>query len=184
MTLFEIFERDTFQNVTRYVDRIGRVERMTYNEFGDVLTKEVGLLAGELHDASQDTQTDEYAIMSKTYYPAGHQNQHLLATEVDANGNTMKYLYNKFNLLVEIQEPDDEGTGFHTKASYTYDRGRRITSSTDALGRVTQYFYDRRDRVVLTQYFDGSQNLFSMELMIKQNLVVMKKTVWYTLSMI
>ena len=79
----EIFERDTFQNVTRYVDRIGRVERMTYNEFGDMLTKEVGLLAGELHDASQDTQTDEYAIMSKTYYPAGHQNQHLLATEVD-----------------------------------------------------------------------------------------------------
>ena len=88
----------------------------------------------------------------------------------------MKYLYNEFNLLVEIQEPDDEGTGFHTKASYTYDRGRRITSSTDALGRVTQYFYDRRDRVVLTQYFDGSTELIFYGTDDKnKNLVVMKK---------
>ena len=106
-----------------------------------------------------DFTTPETAELSYSYYPTGHQNQHLLHTETDANGNTVEYIYNADNLLQRIIEPDDFGSGTHTRSSFTYDDAKRLHTSTDALGRTTAYKYDRRNRVIKTTYNDTSTEI-------------------------
>ncbi|MCM8529210.1 MAG: PA14 domain-containing protein [Lentisphaeraceae bacterium] len=123
-----------------------------------------------------DVTTPETAEYTKTYYPSGHANQFLLATETDANLNTIEYIYNSDNLLTSIIEPDDTGSGTHVKSSFTYDSAKRLLSSSDAVGRTTTFEYDSRDRITKTTFSDGSTELFFFgENNYDANLLVKKK---------
>ena len=120
-------------------------------------------------------QTAEYAEYRKEYYPVGHQNQHLLRYEWDANNNRKEYIYDSRNLLIQINEPDDEGQGYHAKVKYTYDSAARQISSEDAIGRITQFEYDNRDRMIKATYNDGSTELNIYGTGAEANLIVKKK---------
>ena len=106
-----------------------------------------------------DNATSSYAIYTKEYYPAGHANQHLLRYDFDANNNRTEYLYDSNNRLIQINEPDDTGSGYHAKASFTYNGSGLLATSTDAVGRVTSFEYDLRERLVKTTYNDTSTEL-------------------------
>ncbi|MCM8533298.1 MAG: PA14 domain-containing protein, partial [Lentisphaeraceae bacterium] len=56
-----------------------------------------------------DTTTPETAERNLTYYPAGHQNEFLLHTEEDFNGNVTEYTYTADNQLFRTITPNDEG---------------------------------------------------------------------------
>ena len=120
-------------------------------------------------------QTPEYAVYRKEYYPVGHQNQNLLRYEFDANGNRTEYIYDANNLLLQVNEPDDDGTGFHAKVKYSYDSAARQISAEDALGRITQFEYDNRDRMIKATYNDGSTELYFYGTGVDANLLTKKK---------
>ena len=122
-----------------------------------------------------EIQTSDFAEYTYEYYPAGHANQNLLRYEFDANGNRKEYIYNSDNLLIELKEPNDQGTGYHTAKRFTYDSAKRLASSEDAAGRVTSYTYDNRDRQVLTTYNDGSTEQYTYGSGADANLIVQKK---------
>src|SRR5690606_7924997 len=107
-----------------------------------------------------DVNQAEYAEYTWEYYPESHANEFLLRYEFDALGNRKEFLYNANQLLVEIKEPDDTGTGYHTAQTFTYDAVGRLKTSSDAVGRTSECFYDERNRVVKPLYDDSSTELY------------------------
>ena len=125
--------------------------------------------------AETDVTTPDTAEYLYSYYPTGHANQHLLHTETDANGNITEYIYNSDNLLTEIKIPTDDGLGQIIKSSFTYDSAKRVSSSTDAVGRSSLYAYDSRERVIRITYSDFSTELFFYGTGSNANLLTKKK---------
>jgi RHS repeat-associated protein len=122
-----------------------------------------------------EIQTTDYAEYIYEYYTVGHANENLLRYEYDANGNRTEYIYDEDNLLVEVLEPNDDGSGYHTSKKFTYDSAKRLASSEDAVGRVTAYGYDNRDRQILTTYNDTSTEETIYGTAVDANLVVDRK---------
>ena len=123
-----------------------------------------------------DVTTPETAEYCFTYYPAGHTNQFLLATETDANGNITSYTYTANNQLEYIKTMNDAGVLNDINKSYfTYDSAKRLVTSSDAAGRTVTYDYDSRDRVEKITYSDLSTELFFYGSGSDANLLVKKK---------
>ena len=177
-----------FNLVTRYKDRIGRVTKNTYDAVGNLTLREVGIR--EVGGA--DVNQPEYATYQNAYYDGTEgpaivtgdaavdaaavdpQPEHLQKSSTDANGNVTFRLYDVNLQLIAIVEPDDTGAGHHIAMKFTYDSARRQKTSTDAVGREMEYFYDDRDRAIMVQYTDGSteRTLFGDDAGQTQNLVV------------
>ena len=107
----------------------------------------------------QDVTTPETATYEWRYYDATHANKYLLKEEEDAKDNVRSFTYFSNHQLKDVLEPDDTGSSQHIANSYTYDSAKRLASSTDALGRLTSFYYDSRDRLIKTVYSDGSTEL-------------------------
>jgi RHS repeat-associated protein len=122
-----------------------------------------------------DLATADYGIYTKEYYPTGHQNEHLLRYEFDANNNRTEYIYDASHNLLQVNEPDDAGTGYHAKNIMTYDVYNRIITSTDAVGRTTAVEYDARERLIKTTYNDGSTELNIYGTGLRADLIVKRK---------
>ncbi|MCH2209559.1 MAG: hypothetical protein MK132_27385, partial [Lentisphaerales bacterium] len=122
-----------------------------------------------------EVQTVDYAEFNYEYYPAGHTNKNLLRYEWDANNNRTEYIYNSDNLLVEVKEPNDAGTDYIISKKFTYDNAKRLKSSQDAVGRLTTYGYDDRDRQILTTYNDSSTEEVTYGTGADSNLVIAQK---------
>lgn len=122
-----------------------------------------------------DVTTADTAEYNYSYYPQGHVNQFLLHTETDANGNVTEFIYNSDNLLTDVKTPTDNGSGQITKSNFTYDSAKRVSSSTDAVGRTNSYDYDSRDRLVKVTYNDGSTELLFYGAGDDANLLIKKK---------
>ena len=177
-----------FNLVTRYKDRIGRVTKNTYDSVGNLTLREVGIR--EVGGA--DVNQPEYATYQNAYYDGTEgpaivtgdagvdaaavdpQPEHLLKSSTDANGNVTFRLYDVNLQLIAVVEPDDTGAGHHIAMKFTYDSARRQKTSTDAVGREMEYFYDDRDRAIMVRYTDGSteRTLFGDDAGQTQNLVV------------
>ena len=173
----EITTYNEFKQVVRYEDRLNRVTKMTYDARGNLLSRTVGILNTGTDQSPNDVNQVEYALTRYEYYPEGHTNQYLLRYAFDANGNRTEYLYNSNHFLVEIKEPDDTGSGYHTAGTFTYDAAGRLSTSTDAMGRTTTYAYDHRDRNVKTTYNDNSteEYLYGAAGSGNENLIVAQK---------
>ncbi|MCH2208625.1 MAG: hypothetical protein MK132_22525, partial [Lentisphaerales bacterium] len=147
-------------------DRLGRVTRYTYDDNGNLLTTEKGLLdTNTVLTMTNDVvdmvlvQSADYAIKSNEYYPAGHINQHMLKYEFDYNGNRTEFIYDANQRVLIVNEPNDAGTAYIAKVTMTYDSAGRLATSTDAVGRVTSFNYDKRDRLIKTTFNDNSTEL-------------------------
>lgn len=140
---YETKSYDANHNVLQHRDRAGRLVANTYDVRNNLLTRAEGTGA--------DAGTATY-----TYYPAGHQNQFLLATSTDANGNTTDYAYDANQRLVSKTLPPDTTGGPRAVYAYTYDAQGRLSRSTDPVGRFTDYTYDAMNRVVRMDYCDVS----------------------------
>ena len=152
----EKYEYNSFQQITRHEDRLGRVSRYTYDARGNMLMKKVGLQMV----SGVETQMPEYAEYEWTYYPQGNTNQYLLKTYTDANGNTTEYVYNNNHQLTQVIEPDDTGAGTHIAHETEYEStgALRPTATEDALGRRAEYTYDARNRVIRTYYVQNDSD--------------------------
>ena len=133
-----------------------------------------------------DNATSAYAVFVNEYYPNTGtpeltDNRYLLKYEYDAmtlpgsvdvnnysqvlahasstNDQRKEFIYNTDNLLTQIKEPDDAGTGYHPQSTFIYDTYNRLETSTDAEDRTTTFAYDSRDRLVKTTFNDGSTEL-------------------------
>lgn len=124
---------------------------------------------------SSDNATEGHATYTKEYYPTGHANQHLLRYDFDANNNRTEFIYDANHNLIQINEPDDIGTGYHAQSILTYDAYNRLSSSTDAEGRTTSFEYDERERLVKTTYNDSSTELIIFGSGNTADLIVKKK---------
>ena len=125
--------------------------------------------------SSGDTTTSAYAVYTNEYYPRGHQNQFLLRYSFDANNNRTEFIYDATHHLTQINEPDDSGTGYHTKSTMTYNDAGLIASSTDARNRTTLFEYDQRERQIKTTYNDGSTELNIYGTALRADLIVKRK---------
>jgi len=122
-----------------------------------------------------EAQTTDYAVHTYQYYPVGHANENLVQYETDANGNRTEYLYDSNNYLITVIEPDDQGTGFHTAKSFTYDAAGRLKTSTDAVGRITETDYDNCNRLIKTTFNDDSTETFEYGTGKDSNLITLSK---------
>ncbi len=155
----EEYTYNSFQQVTRHKDRLGRVNRSSFDNRGNITLKEVGIK----FVGGADVNQSEYAAYRFDYYPEGHPNAGLLQYAYDAvgdpiaeTGNRTDYIYDASNLLVAVIEPADIDGGTRAQKTYTYDGAGRLETSTDAENRLTRHFYDGNGRMVKALYSDSS----------------------------
>ncbi len=96
-----------------------RIEQMTYDRFGNLLTK---------------TGAGGYPI-TYLYDAVGNR-----VSMTDANSHVTVWTYNHFDLVATRTLPTDDGKG--ETWAYTYDNAGRLQSRLDPLGRTTQYAYN------------------------------------------
>jgi YD repeat-containing protein len=148
----EKYSYNSFKQITRYEDRLGRVTLNTYDANGNMTKKEEGILVV----GGVDTPQPEYAATQWQFYPAGDPNQYLLQAKIDANGNMTTFSYSANQLLTHVVEPPDVVGGPQAVTQYDYDTAGRLASVTDPQSRVTQFVYDQCSRVVKVIYPDSS----------------------------
>ena len=142
----ETFAYNSFDQVTRSQDRLGRVTKQTYDAAGNMTLKEVGIIntkvfgqaAPDYSDPPIDVQVtvangfdrDEFAQTSWQYYGDSEavdgvvQPKGLLKYAFDALGNRTQNVYNADKLLWRVYEPDDTGTGYHVAQRIHLRRGQ------------------------------------------------------------
>ncbi len=159
---YEEMGYNVYHQLIRYRDRLGRVTLNSYDSLGNLLSTEVGIVdttpsRGAPESGSNDIVIpSDYGQYTFEYYPPGHQNEYLMSAAVDANGNKTEYFYSAKHLLIKIIEPPDTMGGARAEQVFTFDNVGRLITTTDPVGRTTEFFYDERDRTTKTLYADGS----------------------------
>jgi YD repeat-containing protein len=167
---FEAYCYNSRRQVTRYRDREGNVTWTTYDAQGRRIQVEEGLrdsasnvdnpdpYGGSTYDrcATDDVQTNEYAVTQWEYHGSGQNGEGLVSKEIDPLGNETDYEYDAQHRLVKITEPADVAEGTRPETTFTYDSLGRLKTVTDPAGDVVEYFYDFRHRRISTLYDDGS----------------------------
>ena len=163
----DTYEYNELNLLVKYTPRTGEVTKYSYDNAGNVVSKNVGGqvtkyeydLLGRMtavitadgarteysYDALGNVVAETDALGNTTEY--GYTVDGLLNSISYANGSTVKAKYDLAGNLVE--ETDTEGNA----TEYAYDAVGRITAVTDALGNVTEYGYDSSDN--LTQITDA-----------------------------
>ena len=133
--------------------------KYSYDIRGNVLTKEVGILDD---GSGGDLLQPEHAVYSWQYYPEGHPNEFLLATEFsplhsgEADIYRVDFEYDAAGRLTKRLDSADEVGGDRPETTFTYDNNGRLVATIDPMGRTTTYTFDTRNRLVRTEYDDGS----------------------------
>ena len=126
---------------TSTTDALGNTTQFQYNAAGDV-TKTIF--------ADGSSVVDQYN-------PQGEE-----IAETDGNGNETQYQYDQNGNVTEVIEPavynPATGATVNPTYQYTYDAYGDLTSSTDALGRVTQYGYNQFGNMVSETLPMGGQS--------------------------
>ena len=144
-----VSERNGFQQITREVDRSGRVTLHTFDATGNHLTEVRGSGTPD-----QGTWQWVYWTAADTDAHRGHPGQIRFA--MDANAHVTDYFYYPSGDLYQVVEPTDIAAGTRAVTTYTVDAAGRCTSVTDASNRVTGFFYDGLNRQTGVLYADSS----------------------------
>ena len=145
-------DRNGFQQITRDIDRSGRVTLHTYDAAGNHLSEVRG--SGT---ADQGTWQWTYWTLADTHANRGRPGQ--VRTSSDARGNVTNYFYYPSGDLYQVVEPADTITSARATTTYFVDTAGRCTSVIDPAGRLTQFGYDGLNRQVSTLFADTSTEL-------------------------
>jgi RHS repeat-associated protein len=189
---------DGNRNVTSIADGLGRATAMSYNQSGqistvtDANTQVRAFNYGGSHRFTSITQNGN-TLRSIVPDAVGR-----IGSETNANGYTLSYTYDGLNRPLRMTYPDGSYTGNQWSCchldsqrdragnvtTFTYDQVNRLTLTTDAENRLTQYVYDpagnliqlndpnwnrtwwqydNRNRVARKIYADGSSYLYDYD---------------------
>ena len=169
----ETWKYNAFKEVTRYQDRLGRVTLYNYDAHGNLLYRAVGLVYNAT--SKTDVKQPEYAVYHWDYYSDSEtvggvaQPANFLKRAYEPNTSTnqpngtgvfTKYVYNAQNLLAQVLEPNDTGSGTHRAGAFGYNGFGLVASSSDACNRTVQYSYDLLNRPKTITYGDNSTEEF------------------------
>ena len=122
-----------------------------------------------------DVKQPEYAVYHWDYYSDSEtvggvaQPANFLKRAYEPNTSTnqpngtgvfTKYVYNAQNLLAQVLEPNDTGSGTHRAGAFGYNGFGLVASSSDACNRTIQYGYDLLNRPTTITYGDSSTEEF------------------------
>ena len=145
-----------------------RTTTWTYNDYGEVasVTGPAGATSGgSTQTGGAPSPSPQGATTGYTYDAMGN-----VATMLDGDGNEYDYTYNEYNEVTQVTlhtPSTDESSSASTCPagqapgttdgcdlvldSYTYDPGGLLAAVTDAMGRITNYFYDGNQDLIATQ---------------------------------
>ena len=164
--------------VASYTDQIGRTTNFTYDQFGNLTSKEVGTPGQPEHACYQ---WDYYNSTGQATLPDGTsvaqpanfvQHAYYPVNSAGTFGDYLLYVYDAQGRLAGVQEPDDAvgSTTYHWAYTYTYQTDStkngygelltvtRVTDPTQTppTGYKSTYAYDLCNRVSSVAYDDHS----------------------------
>jgi RHS repeat-associated protein len=132
-----------------------RTTGYTYNSHGEVasVTQPGGATSGgSAQSQSASSANPRGATTGYTYNDSGQ-----VATMVDPDGNEHDYTYNEYGKMTQVTLTTNStsltapgGSGL-VLDSYAYDPAGLLAATTDAMGRITNYFYNADDELITTQ---------------------------------
>ena len=137
---WNVYTYDSHDRVTSHTEASGRTTTYTYNGT-KVTTVEDGVSVTRDYDSQGDLISVEDPAGTVTYdlCPDGK------PFSITAPGDvTVTFGYDKYRRRISIDDPS------HGLTTYEYDAAGNVSKETDATGKVTQYSYDRYNRLVYT----------------------------------
>ncbi len=147
------------------VNGVTRTSTSTYNADGETTstTDPLGNTTQYQYDGDGDVTKTIYADGSSVVDQYNQQGEKV--AEIDEKGNETQYEYNQNGNVTEVIEPAvyNPATGATVTPTYqyTYDSYGDLTSSTDALGHLTQYGYNQFGNMVSETLPMGGQSATS-----------------------
>jgi RHS repeat-associated protein len=145
-----------------------RTTTWTYNDYGEVasVTGPAGATSGgSTQTGGASSANPQGATTGYTYDALGN-----VATMVDGDGNEYDYTYNEYNEVTQVtlhtpstnqssaastcpagQAPGATDGCDLVLYSYTYDPAGLLAAVTDAMGRITNYFYNANQNLIASQ---------------------------------
>ncbi len=155
-------------NVTDQFDGLGRLvsvityngssiystENYTYNYLNSIATKTMP--TGSVYSYTYDflgfqTKTTNPDSSTITY---SYNYSNNTETTIDENGHETQYAYDWGHNLLWVKQWNSSSTYY--KTSYSYDLTGNLISTTDAKNQETTYTYDNLNRLIQTNYPDGT----------------------------
>lgn len=155
------YQYDKNARQTRSEDDFGIIERMSYDNLGNMTNAFNGLVTTQFSYDIYNRQIAEFTASGRqtnTYDAEGNK-----LTDTDKNGNTTSFEYDSLNRVVKTTYAD---------ASFMqmeYDAAGRMIKEIDTRGQETQYEYDRAGR--RTKLIDAFGNEYSYEYDAQDNLI-------------
>jgi RHS repeat-associated protein len=144
------------------VDRLGRIERSTYDERGNLLMRTVA--AGTPSEATwryeYNSRGQIVRQMAPDYSPASPD---LHVTE---------FVYDERGYLTEVVEAADVAGGARGRTSYVIDTVGRLAAATGPGGRQADFEWDNLNRLSRVTYADGSSESYAYGTGVDANLLV------------
>lgn len=146
-------------NVTQYVDPLGRTTKYGYAANGvDLLTiKQVNAQGGDdligTYSWNSQHRPVTYTDATGATISYGYNARGQLTSITNPRGEAITYTYNAQGFLTEIDGPLP---GLVDRSTFTYDAAGRVASVTNADGYTTAFFYDALNRLIRSNYPDGT----------------------------
>jgi RHS repeat-associated protein len=164
-TQLHTYEYNSFGNVTRQVDPVGRTFSYVYATNGIDLLEVRQTRADRSELLAKKTYSEQHLVLSSadsagqvttfTYDLRG-----LLLSETNAKNETTSYLYDADGRLTSIDGPLPESA-----IVFTHDALSRVRTKTDESGYTLTFDYDDIDRITKITFPDGTFDEFSYTLL-------------------
>jgi RHS repeat-associated protein len=122
--------------VTQTTDPTGNSTQSTYDEVGNQLTT---------IDAKGNAKRWTYDLLNR-----------MKSIALPGADVKVQYIHDKNGNIIEKKVTDKESSGVYNTTTYTYDSANQLTSTTDALGKVTRYMYDSNGNLAEITHPNGS----------------------------
>ncbi len=134
-----------------------------YDSDGNLLTQTQSDLTGGDPSRTTTYTYNDFGELASVTDPAGdttgysYNDSGQMATMVDGDGNEYDYTYNEYGkvtqetLTTNSTSLPSPGSTSLVLDSYAYDPAGLLASATDAMGRITTYFYNTNEQLVATQ---------------------------------
>jgi len=155
--------------VTKYFDELGRLtmiqnaegqETYTLNYLGKVSTKTDALGHQYIYEYDPLGRTLKVTNPDLTYQELIYDDLLFKVTVFDENRNKKEYLFDFRQQLTSVKEY--VGASIYT-TSYTYDGVGNMKSVVDAKGQTTSYIYDDLNRLIQTNYQNGTNSTLTYD---------------------